>query len=42
MADRAAYAVAAANAEMISGERFERAKKPGRAIPEPHGRLEYA
>ena len=42
MADGKTYAEAVANVEVIIGEWIETAKKLGREIPEPKGRLMYA
>jgi predicted RNase H-like HicB family nuclease len=41
-ADGATYAEAVANVEVIIDEWIETAKKLGREIPEPKGRLMYA
>jgi predicted RNase H-like HicB family nuclease len=42
MADGQTYAEAVANAEEIIDEWIETARKLGRPIPEPRGRLAYA
>ncbi len=42
MADGATYQEALAQAELIIGEWIETAKKLGRDIPEPRGRLLFA
>jgi predicted RNase H-like HicB family nuclease len=42
MADGATYREALANAEIIIAEWIETANEPGREIPEPKGRLEFA
>ena len=42
MADGTTYAEAVKNAEEIIDEWIETARKLGRPIPEPHGKLAYA
>ena len=42
MADGSTYQEALANAEVVIDEWIETAKKLGRSIPEPKGRLIYA
>ena len=42
MADGRTYAEAVANAEIVIDEWIETARKLGREIPEPRGRLAYA
>ena len=42
MADGQTYAEAVANAEIIIDEWIETARKLGRPIPEPRGKLAYA
>jgi predicted RNase H-like HicB family nuclease len=42
MADGQTYAEAVANAEIIIGEWIDTARKLGRPIPEPGGKLAYA
>ena len=42
MADRATYADAVSNVEVVIGEWIETAHRLGRPIPEPKGRLLFA
>lgn len=42
MADGKTYAEAVANAEVVIDEWIETARKVGRPIPEPRGKLAYA
>lgn len=42
MADGQTYAEAVANAELVIAEWIETARKLGRPIPEPRGKLVYA
>jgi predicted RNase H-like HicB family nuclease len=42
MADGQTYAEAVANAEVVIHEWIETARKLGRPIPEPRGKLAYA
>jgi predicted RNase H-like HicB family nuclease len=42
IADGQTYAKAVANAEVVIDESIETARKLGRAIPEPRGKLAYA
>ena len=42
MADGQTYAEAVANAEVVIDEWIETARKLGRSIPEPRGKLAYA
>ena len=42
MADGQSYAEAVANAEVLIDEWIENARKLGRPIPEPRGKLAYA